>query len=80
MHIDYGIIERKLYQTKEFNQLEICDIIKLLLFINETNYFQLNNNAYRQKYGMPMGPPLSSTLAEIMMQQIDNTVILTSSH
>lgn len=43
-----NIIKKKLFQSWEFNPLEIHIIIKLLHFIDETNHFQFGNKIYTE--------------------------------
>jgi coproporphyrinogen III oxidase-like Fe-S oxidoreductase len=63
--------------TKEENPpaiiWEINTIIKLIL---EQNYFQHNNQYYKQKEGLAMGAPSFSILSEINLQFIDHNEIL----
>jgi hypothetical protein len=46
-------------------------IIQLLNIIIEQNYFQYNNQFFRPENGIAMGSPISGTLAEIYLQQIE---------
>ena len=36
------------------------------------NYFQLNNDFYKQNTGIPMGNPLSGIISEIFLQNLEN--------
>ncbi|XP_067622805.1 uncharacterized protein [Eurosta solidaginis] len=51
-------ISKKRFQTI----LEFC--------LRENNYFMYNSNFYQQMYGMPMGNPLSPTIADIVLDKI----------
>jgi glycine/serine hydroxymethyltransferase len=50
-------------------------IIQLLNIIIEQNYFQYNNQFFRPENGIAMGSPISETLAEIYLQQIEELYI-----
>jgi hypothetical protein len=50
-------------------------IIQLLNTIIEQNYFQYNNQLFRPENGIAMGSPISGTLAEIYLQQIEELYI-----
>ncbi|UYV70391.1 hypothetical protein LAZ67_7002858 [Cordylochernes scorpioides] len=50
---------------------KIITLVKLSL---QYNIFSFNNNFYRQTKGSPMGGPLSSPLAEIVLRKIDKTI------
>ncbi|UYV81733.1 hypothetical protein LAZ67_20002153 [Cordylochernes scorpioides] len=54
-----------------FSTDALIDLIKLCL---EHNYFSHQNKFYRQIKGLPMGNPISSALANIFMDQIDQVV------
>ncbi|XP_067633768.1 uncharacterized protein [Eurosta solidaginis] len=51
-------ISKKQFQTI----LEFC--------LRENNYFMYNSKLYQQTYGMPMGNPLSPTIADIVLDKI----------
>ncbi|XP_036322205.1 uncharacterized protein LOC118736225 [Rhagoletis pomonella] len=43
--------------------------------LKDNNYFMCNNKLYTQTFGMPMGNPLSPTIADIIMDDLlDNTI------
>ena len=46
-------------------------IITLIKTIMEQNYFQHNENFYKPKKGVAMGSPMSGTLAELYLQNIE---------
>ena len=50
-------------------------IIHLLKVILGQNYFQYNNQFFQQDKGITMGSPISSTLAEVYLQFIEETRI-----
>lgn len=45
--------------------------LKILNFcLNDNNYFIFNDNIFTQTYGMPMGNPLSPTIADIVLDKL----------
>ena len=59
---------------KTANSLEMNKQIMILLsIIMEQNYFQYNKQCYKPKKGIAMGSPLSGYLAEIYIQEIEET-------
>ena len=51
---------------------EIIDLLKLCF---EANFFQWNDQLYKQVYGTPMGSPISVVIAEFTMQVIEETIL-----
>ena len=47
----------------------------LTTHILDINYFSFDHQFFRQSSGAPMGSPLSSTLAEVVMQNLEATVL-----
>jgi len=45
--------------------------LKALKLILESTYFKFNNIIYKQKFGTPMGSPLSPIIAEIVLQDLE---------
>lgn len=43
--------------------------------VNDNNYFKLNNNLYKQLYGLAMGNPLSPILADIVLEKLLNVIL-----
>jgi hypothetical protein len=50
-------------------------IINILKTILKQNYFEFQNNIYQPDKGVSMGSPISGTIAEIFLQNIENTHI-----
>jgi len=57
-------------------QKEFLDAIKLVL---DSTFFTFDNQFYKQNFGTPMGSPLSPIIADIVMQELENTVLSTVS-
>ncbi|XP_049828734.1 uncharacterized protein LOC126267492 [Schistocerca gregaria] len=68
-----NIIEQQL-KCKKFPDIQINEISSILRLITEQNYFTFNNNFYSQQEGLPMGSPISGTLANIFLDHIENTI------
>jgi len=47
------------------------EFLKALKLILESTYFRFNNIIYKQKFGTPMGSPLSPIIAEIVLQDLE---------
>lgn len=52
---------------------KFLDILKFCL--HENNYFAYNNKFYNQIFGMPMGNPLSPTIADIVLDNLLDVVL-----
>ena len=48
------------------------EIINCTKFIFENIYFSFNNNVYLQIFGAPMGSPISTLFADIIMDDLEN--------
>lgn len=74
-------IEETLRITKDLliqNQVEIVkvdEVMGLLKIITSQNYFQHNNKFHTQNDGLPMGSPLSGTLANIYLNYFERTYV-----
>jgi len=53
---------------------EFLEAIKLIL---ESTFFSFNNKMYKQKFGTPMGSPLSPVIVDIVMQDLEKRVLET---
>ena len=67
------VIMRRWDQLKEHTTIPKSQFLKILEFcLNENNYFNFNSKLYHQCYGMPMGNPLSPTIADIVLDDLLN--------
>ena len=67
-------IRKKLKQDNTLGQrskLFIDDIIKPLRFTLSNSYFTFNNETYTQIHGCAMGSPISSILANLCVEEIE---------
>jgi len=51
---------------------EFLNALKLIL---ESTYFKFNNKIYKQKFGTPMGSPLSPIMAEMVLQDLEKKAL-----
>ena len=49
--------------------------LHLLKIVLEQNYFQHNNQFYQYNKGITMGSPISSTIAEIYLQYLEEKYV-----
>ena len=59
--------------------LDINDIISLLQFTLSNNYFMFNDRVYKQVHGCAMGSPVSPVVANLCMEEIEESAINSSS-
>ncbi len=75
-------IRNKLTKDKTLHvrtKLSVEDIIKLLRFTLTNSYFNYNNITYKQIHGCAMGSPVSSIVANLCMEEIEDLALSTSS-
>ena len=70
------ITKSLLISIATLNHEIVNEIINLTKVILEQNYFTFDNKYYLQQDGLAMGSPLSSILAEIYLNHIENNEIL----
>ncbi|XP_075150624.1 uncharacterized protein LOC142224722 [Haematobia irritans] len=64
-------------KLKEYTKIPKQKILQILQFcLNDNNYFKQDDTFYHQTYGMPMGNPLSPTIANIVLDNLLDEVIL----
>jgi len=57
------------------NKQTIHQIITLLSMILRQNYFSFLGQTYQSDKGIAMGSPISGTMAEVFLQQLENSII-----
>ena len=60
-------------------KLDIEDICALLDFVLSNNYFMFNDKIFKQIYGCAMGSPVSPVVANLCMEEIEESPISASS-
>lgn len=69
-----GIRNRWQYLENRIN-IPIEDLIKAIELVLTSTYFTFNDRIYKQTYGTPMGSPLSPIIADIVMQDLETSII-----
>ena len=64
----------------ERSYLYVDNILKLSDFVLNHNYFKYDDNHYKQIFGCAMGSPISPVLADLVMEEIEETAISTFPH
>ena len=75
------IVNERLQKDKDLAErtnMSICNIMRLLEFVLNHNYFKHNNIHYKQIFGCAMGSPISPVIADLVMEEIEETAIATA--
>ena len=56
------------------------NIIKLLQFVLDNNFFTFQNIHYKQVFGCPMGSPVSAILANLVLEHVEEIALSTAPH
>ena len=73
-----GYIKKKLEDDTSLpsrTNLNISDIVSLLNFTLSNNYFVFNDKIYKQVHGCAMGSPVSPVVANLCMEEIEESAI-----
>ena len=72
-----GILQTTKFWLNKHNNTSttIEQILQLLETILKQNYFQYNNQLFRPEKGIAMGSPISSTIAEIYIQFLEELCV-----
>lgn len=63
-----NVITEKWSKISEHTKIPKQEFLNAIKLVVNTNYFQYHNNFYQQIDGCAMGSPLSSTIAQIVME------------
>lgn len=69
------IIRTKWPELKNHTTLQLNDFIEATNITLNNNYFQYKDTFYQQLDGCAMGSPISSTIAQLVMEYLEETVI-----
>ena len=61
----------------ERTNLSVDNILRLSDFVLNHNYFKYDGDHYKQIFGCAMGSPISPFLADLVMEEIEETAIST---
>jgi len=64
----------------ERTNLSVDNILKLSDFVLDHNYFKYDGDHYKQIFGCAIGSPISAVLADLVMEEIEETAISTFPH
>ena len=77
------IVNKRLQKDQDLAErtnMSISNIMRLLEFVLKHNYFKHNNIHYKQFFGCAMGSPISLVIADLVMEEIEETAIATAPH
>lgn len=69
------VLKTKWNLLKEHTTLSCNEFIEGILLIQNNNYYQYKDNFYQQLGGCTMGSPISSTLAQLVMEHLEEGVL-----
>ena len=72
LEVDLTISER--------TNMSVDNIMNLLEFVLGNNYFIVDGTFYKQKFGCPMGSPVSAILENLVMEHLEERALITSPH
>ena len=71
VHTAINIIMKKWHTIQHLTNIPKSQFLKILQFcLKDNNYFQFDNKMYHQTFGVPMGNPLSPTIANIVLDDL----------
>ena len=82
-NLSLQVIQKRLQQDTLLTQrthMSITNIIKLLDFVLQNSFSTYKNEYYQQISGCAMGSPVSATVADIIMEHVEETAISTAPH
>lgn len=60
--------------------MSVDNIMRLLEFVLDNNYFIVDGTFYKQIFGCPMGSPVSAILANLVMEHVEERALITAPH
>ena len=60
--------------------MSITNVMKLLEFVLKNSYFSYEQKHYQQTFGCAMGSPVSVTVANLVMEFVEERAISTAAH
>ena len=77
------IVREKLQQDvtlTERTDISVTNIMRLLEFVLKNSFFTCEQEQYQQTFGCAMGYPVSATIANLVMEYIEERAISTAAH
>ena len=77
------IVREKLQQDvtlTERTDISVTNIMRLLEFVLKNSFFTYEQEHYQQTFGCAMGSPVSATIANLVMEYIEERAISTAAH
>ncbi|XP_078352246.1 uncharacterized protein LOC144636924 [Oculina patagonica] len=77
------VVKERLYSdssSSERTNLSVENIIKLLEFVLDSNFFVFQGTNYKQIFGCPMGSPVSAILANLVMEYVEEKALSSAPH
>lgn len=68
-------IKKRWRKISEHTSLTLEAVLEGVELIYDNCYFTYNGRKYRQKFGSPMGSPISPSLAELVLEQLEAEVL-----
>ena len=62
----------------ERTNMSVDNIMNLLEFVLDNNYFLVDGTFYKQIFGCPMGSPVSAILANLVMEHVEERALITA--
>ncbi|XP_028418418.1 uncharacterized protein LOC114544426 [Dendronephthya gigantea] len=78
-----SVVQRRLDDDKDLQDrtdISRTNILRLLKFVLTNSYFTYENTYYQQIFGCAMGSPISATVANIIMEHIEDQAITSAAH
>ena len=67
-------IERRWHYISPNTKLSLDQFILGIKMLMEQNFFKFDHQFYRQTFGTPMGSPISPTLSDFLMQDLETDI------
>ncbi|XP_078343973.1 uncharacterized protein LOC144629608 [Oculina patagonica] len=77
------VVKERLYSESSLSErtnLSIENIIKLLEFVLDSNFFVFQGTNPKQIFGCPMGSPVSAILANLVMEYVEDKALSSAPH
>lgn len=68
-------VENNWHKINNFTDIPKEEFLNTLKFILHSTYFTYNNKIYSQQFGVPMGSPISSTIAELVLGELETNLL-----